>query len=156
MLQYCFTEIIRNHPDHRRLLGKCEARLDGARTHRFVPRAGVWHKKQARFLWEEGVDRQNHAHYSQSANYLFNEENLSDLVAPSAVSALRPRVPNAFVANEERMYRGDPDGCPPLVDRHEAITYQGLRNRYMRADGTINERAGERSFDDMECAVRRS
>ena len=123
MLQYAFTEVIRNHPDHLKLLGPCEACLDGARSHRFVHKGGAWHQNQAAFLWEKGANRTNHAHYSQSINYLFNDQNLRDLVAPAAVSALLPSAPNEFVANEERMYRGDPNGCPPLVDRHEVITY---------------------------------
>ena len=54
------------------------------------------------------------------------------------------------MTNEERMYRGgDPSGCPPLVARHEVITYQSLRDRYMQADGTVNEQARGRSFDEI-------
>ena len=63
--------------------------------------------------------------------------------------ALLPSAPNEFMINEERMYRGDPNGCPPFVKRHEVITYQSLRGRYMQADGTVSEQARGRSFDEI-------
>ena len=59
-------------------------------------------------------------------------------------------MPNAFSTNEERMYRGgEPSACPPLVARHEVITYRSLWERYMQADGTVSEQARGWDFDSI-------